>query len=153
LAWVVCSDVPPKRNSIIFVGEPTSFCFNEQGTGKTASSIWASDYLIDQGLVKPSAYHLPLSIMQSAWQADLFKFAVHRTIKHSLRHKKQRIEAIESACEYLIINYDGIETVKNELKNGGFNLVIVDEANAYKNHRTNGLKLSDTLSMNTRGYG
>ena len=25
-----------------------SFCFNEQGTGKTASAIWASDFLINR---------------------------------------------------------------------------------------------------------
>ena len=29
-----------------------AFCFNEQGTGKTASAIWASDYLMNIGLVK-----------------------------------------------------------------------------------------------------
>jgi SNF2 family DNA or RNA helicase len=117
-----------------------AFCFNEQGTGKTASSIWASDYLIDQGLVNRVLIICPLSIMQSAWQADLFKFAVHRTINIAYGTRNKRIEAIESACEYLIINYDGIETVKDELKNGGFNLVIVDEANAYKNHRTKRFK-------------
>ena len=29
-----------------------AFCFNEQGTGKTASVIWAADYLINAGLIK-----------------------------------------------------------------------------------------------------
>ena len=28
-----------------------SFCFNEQGTGKTGSVIWASDYLISKGII------------------------------------------------------------------------------------------------------
>ena len=28
-----------------------SFCFNEQGTGKTASAIWASDYLLNAGKI------------------------------------------------------------------------------------------------------
>ena len=27
------------------------FCFNEQGTGKTASAIWASDFLLSQGII------------------------------------------------------------------------------------------------------
>jgi len=27
------------------------FCFNEQGTGKTASAIWASDFLMKQGVI------------------------------------------------------------------------------------------------------
>ena len=28
-----------------------SFCFNEQGTGKTASAIWASDYLLKHKII------------------------------------------------------------------------------------------------------
>ena len=56
-----------------------AFCFSEQGTGKTASAIWAADYLMKQGLVQRVLVICPLSIMRSAWQADLFKFAVHRS--------------------------------------------------------------------------
>ena len=29
-----------------------AFCFNEQGTGKTASAIWASDYLLKHKIIK-----------------------------------------------------------------------------------------------------
>jgi len=29
-----------------------AFCFNEQGTGKTASAIWAADFLMKQGKVR-----------------------------------------------------------------------------------------------------
>jgi hypothetical protein len=28
-----------------------AFCFNEQGTGKTASAIWAADFLLKQGVI------------------------------------------------------------------------------------------------------
>ena len=28
-----------------------AFCFNEQGTGKTAASIWAADYLMERGII------------------------------------------------------------------------------------------------------
>ena len=57
-----------------------SFCFNEQGTGKTASAIWASDYLMNEGKVDRVLVICPLSIMDSAWGADLFNFAPHRTV-------------------------------------------------------------------------
>ena len=39
------------------------FCFNEQGTGKTASAIWAADYLINKGIIKKILVVCPLSIM------------------------------------------------------------------------------------------
>ena len=41
-------------------------CFNEQGTGKTASVIWAADYLMKLGLVNRVLVICPLSITQSA---------------------------------------------------------------------------------------
>ena len=45
-----------------------AFCFNEQGTGKTGSVIWAADYLMKLGIIKRVLILCPLSIMQSAWQ-------------------------------------------------------------------------------------
>jgi SNF2 family DNA or RNA helicase len=70
-----------------------SFCFNEQGTGKTAAAIWASDYLLNQGKINRVLIVCPLSIMQSAWQADLFKFATHRKvgIAHGIREKRKQV--------------------------------------------------------------
>jgi hypothetical protein len=37
-----------------------SFCFNEQGTGKTASAIWASDFLMEQKIIKRVLIICPL---------------------------------------------------------------------------------------------
>ena len=114
-----------------------AFCFNEQGTGKTAAAIWAADYLMSQGLVRRVLIICPLSIMQASWQSDLFKCAVHRHVgvAHGSREKRKAI--IESSAEFVIINYDGVETVANEIiSDGTFDLIIVDEANAYKNINT-----------------
>ena len=44
-----------------------AFCFNEQGTGKTASVIWATDYPMKRNEVKRVLILCPLSIMDSAW--------------------------------------------------------------------------------------
>ena len=110
-----------------------AFCFNEQGTGKTASAIWASDFLIQQKLIKRVLIICPLSIMDSAWRADLFNFAMHRTVDIAHGAKKKRQEIINGDAEYMIINYDGVEIVKDDIANGGFDLIIVDEATHYKN--------------------
>lgn len=113
-----------------------AFCFNEAGTGKTSAAIWAADYLMRQGLVKRVLVICPLSIMQSAWQADLFKTAMHRTcaIAHGAQAKREKI--INGAYEFVIINYDGVNVVERAIRHGGFDLIIVDEANAYKNPST-----------------
>jgi SNF2 family DNA or RNA helicase len=57
-----------------------AFCFNEAGTGKTSSVIWSADYLMNQGAIKRVLVVCPLSIMYSAWQADVFKTAMHRRV-------------------------------------------------------------------------
>ena len=109
-----------------------AFCFNEQGTGKTASAIWASDYLMEQGIVGRVLIICPLSIMQSAWQADLFKFAMHRKVGVAYGDRLKRKAVIESDAHYVIINYDGVEIVADDIAKQNFDLIIIDEANAYK---------------------
>jgi len=110
-----------------------AFCFNEQGTGKTASAIWAADFLMTQKLVKRVLIVCPLSIMDSAWRADLFNFAMHRTVDIAHGNKNKRREIINGDAEFVIINYDGVEIVRDEVAEGGFDLIIVDEATHYKN--------------------
>lgn len=118
-----------------------AFCFNEQGTGKTASVIWAADYLMKQGLVKRVLVLCPLSIMKSAWQQDLFTFAMHRSCSVAHGSAKQREKIINAGCEFVIINFDGLAIVKDAIINGGFDLIVIDEANAYKNAQTNRWKI------------
>lgn len=113
-----------------------AFCFNEQGTGKTGSVIWASDYLLKQRRIKRVLVICPLSIMDSAWRADLFKFALHRSVDIAYGSADKRKAVINGDSEYVIINYDGVEIVQDEIANGGFDLIVVDEANAYKNAMT-----------------
>jgi len=126
-----------------------AFVFNEQGTGKTASAIWASDYLIKAGYVRRVLIVCPLSIMQAAWQADLFKFAVHRStgIAHSsgINAAEKRAKIINGDYEYVIINYDGINIVADDIARNNFDLIIIDEANAYKTISTKRWKLMNKL--------
>jgi SNF2 family DNA or RNA helicase len=113
-----------------------AFCFNEQGTGKTAAVIWAADYLMKLGRVRRVLIICPLSIMKSAWQQDLFRFAVHRSCDIAYGKREQRKAVINGDAEFVIINFDGLEIVKDEVANGEFDLIVVDEASAYKNMQT-----------------
>ncbi len=122
-----------------------SFCFNEQGTGKTASSIWAADYLMNQGKVNRVLVVCPLSIMDSAWRNDLFAFAMHRTVDVAYGSKEKRKKIINSGAEFIIINYDGVEIVKDDIAKGGFDLFIVDEATHYKNVQTKRWKTLNSI--------
>jgi SNF2 family DNA or RNA helicase len=113
-----------------------AYCLSEAGTGKTSAVIWASDYLMNKGLVKRMLVVCPLSIMQAAWQSDFFKTAMHRTIgiAHGTADKRKQI--VNGNYDVVIINYDGIEIVEKEIKAGNFDLIVVDEANYVKTTTT-----------------
>ena len=122
-----------------------AFCFNEQGTGKTGSVIWAADYLMSERKINRVLVICPLSIMDSAWRADLFKFAMHRTVDIAYGAAPKRREIIEGDAEFVVINYDGVEIVRDEIAKGGFDLIVIDEANAYKNAQSKRWKVLNSL--------
>ena len=134
-----------RKTALFFTQHKKSFCFNEQGTGKTASAIWASDYLMQQGKVNRVLVICPLSIMDSAWRNDLFDFAPHRTVAVAHGEAKKRKFIIEQGTDYVVINYDGVEIVADVIKKGGFDLVIVDEATHYKNAQTRRWKVLNKI--------
>lgn len=125
-----------KDTSAFLTMNRKAFCFNEQGTGKTASAIWASDFLMKQGSIKRVLVICPLSIMDSAWRADLFSFAMHRSVDVAYGSADKRRRIIEGDAEYVIINYDGVNIVADAISKGGFDLIVVDEATHYKNTQT-----------------
>lgn len=124
---------------------PRCFCLNDMGTGKTMSVIWASDYLMKLGVIKRVLIVAPLSILDTAWRADLFKTAMHRRVDIAHGSAAKRKAIIASDAEYVIINYDGIEIVHKEIMEGGFDLIVCDEASALKNHQTKRWKLMNQL--------
>lgn len=122
-----------------------AFCFNEQGTGKTASAIWAADFLLKQRVINRVLVICPLSIMDSAWRADLFSFAMHRTVNVAHGSAEKRKKIIAQRPDFLIINYDGVEIVRDEIAAAGYDLIIVDEATHYKNAQSKRWKVLNSL--------
>lgn len=111
-----------------------AFVFSEPGTGKTLSALWAADYLMQRGDVRRCLILCPLSIMHSAWMNDLNSSIIHRSavVAHHYQASR-RIEMVQQDYEFVIANYDGLNLIADEIVNDGrFDLVIIDEANAYK---------------------
>lgn len=115
-----------------------AFCFNDPGTGKTLSALWAADYLMRIGEVRRCLILCPLSIMQVAWMSDIAKSIVHRTaaIAHHVKAER-RVEIVKNGYEFIITNFDGLGLIGDAvLRDGTFDLIIGDEANAWKNVST-----------------
>ena len=117
---------------------PKAFVFNDPGTGKTLSALWAADYLMRLKKVRRCLILCPLSIMHDAWMNGISNSIIHRSavVAHHAQASR-RIEMVQGDYEFVIVNYDGLNLIADEVaKDGRFDLVIVDEANAYKNAAT-----------------
>jgi SNF2 family DNA or RNA helicase len=115
-----------------------AFVLSEPGTGKTLSALWAADYLMKRGEVRRCLILCPLSIMHSAWMQDIGNSVIHRSavVAHHVQASR-RVELLQENYEFVITNYEGLNLIAQEVKNDGrFDLIIVDEANAYKNPQT-----------------
>ena len=129
-----------------------AFVFNDPGTGKTLSALWAADYLMQKKQIRRVLILAPLSILHSAWLSDLEHSIIHRTaiVAHHAQAVR-RVEMVQGDFEFVIMNYDGLPLVADEIvKDGRFDLVIVDEANHLKSANTRRWKtLSKILRPDT----
>ena len=124
-----------------------AFVLSEPGTGKTLSALWAADYLMKRKEVRRCLILCPLSIMHSAWVQDIGNSIIHRSavVAHHAQASR-RIELLQEDYEFVITNYEGLNLIASEVKNDGrFDLVIVDEANAYKNPQTRRWKALNSI--------
>jgi SNF2 family DNA or RNA helicase len=142
-----------KTTSEFLISNKKAFCFNEQGTGKTASVIWAADYLMHVGVIRRVLIVCPLSIMKSAWQNDLFKFAMHRKVAVAYHNDSTRRKEIvnKHMAEFVITNFEGVAIIKEQIIDGGFDLIVIDEASAYKNVQTERWKTLRGLQAHIKG--
>src|SRR3954468_3089347 len=55
------------------------FILNDMGTMKTASVLWAIDYMMQQKMVTKTLIVAPLSTVEDVWQDEVFNVCMHRT--------------------------------------------------------------------------
>ncbi len=88
-----------------------------------------------QGKVKRVLVICPLSIMDSAWRNDLFSFAMHRTVDVAYGAKEKRRKIINQGSDYVVINYDGVEIVAEDIANGGSTASLWTRPPTIRTHR------------------
>lgn len=121
------------------------YLLNEAGTGKTSAALWAVDYLLTRNAIKRVLIVSPVSIMRSAWVADAFQTIMHRDIVVAHGSRQQRIDAVDSSAEIVVINYDGVDTIKDHLR-GKFDLLVLDECTNIKTATTRRWKALNSIA-------
>lgn len=134
------------------------FVLNGTGTGKTASAIWAADYLMARGIIDNVCVVCPLSVT-GVWEEEIFKVAPHRTYGTMTGSRARRLKVLDAGHDFSIINFEGLTALvdvdKKKKKRssplkGRFTLYIIDEASAYRNAGTDRYEALKYLSKDAR---
>lgn len=113
-----------------------AFNLSEMGTGKSASTLWAADWLMNTGRVRKALILSPLSTLQSVWQNDIFDVLPHRTAAVLHGDKAKRLKYLGIEADFYILNHDGIkiaELTEAIRKRPDIELLVVDEAGLFRN--------------------
>jgi SNF2 family DNA or RNA helicase len=60
---------------------------------------------------------------------------------------------LKAGYEFVVINYDGVQIVREDIEKGNFDLIVIDEANAYKSPSTTRWKTLAKLLKPETSYG
>jgi len=127
--------VHQKATADFLASNERAFCLNSPGTGKTASAIWAADYLMQIGAVRRAIIFCPLSCVESVWGDELFSVAPHRSATVLVGPTKTRRSLFTQGSEFIVANHDATKTLHDLVEDpeNEVDLVIIDESTAYKN--------------------
>lgn len=126
-----------------------AFILNDMRTGKSGSSLWAAEYLLQKGFIRRVLVVSPKSCVRDVWEQALFEILPHRGVSILLGDRNKRLKALHKDTEFCLINHDGLAALsrKEKSKNGKsvkvfcedlmgqFDLIIYDEADVLCNHR------------------
>jgi SNF2 family DNA or RNA helicase len=129
-------------------------CLNlsDMGTGKTLSTLWAADYVMEENPGMRCLIVCPLSITQRVWaDAIVTHFMGKRTYRIIEGTPVKRRKLLAEPADFYIINYEGtcvgvtrnnrghitLGGLANDIANRkDIGIVAIDEARAYSNDST-----------------
>ena len=125
------------KTAAFIVDNHRGFVLNEMGTMKTASALWAIDYLISSKATERVLIVAPLSTLEQVWYREAFQLLTHRQSVLLYGSAAQRKARFESDWEIGIINFDGLRILHKEIKaDKRIRMVVIDEAAAYRDAST-----------------
>lgn len=116
-----------------------AFNLSEMGTGKTAATLWAADYLMKTKRVRKALVLSPLSTVERVWMHDIFEVLMHRVASLVHGSREQREKALAVNADFYVVNHDGVSIpwlVDHLRRREDIDLVIVDEASMFRNAST-----------------
>lgn len=116
---------------------PRAFCLNKPRTRKTHSTLWAVDYMQRKGLIGRCLIVAPLSTLEIVWGETIwYNFPRKKyAILHGTAEKRKQLLAQKH--DIYVVNHDGVEIIKEELKNRpDITHIVIDELRVFFNATT-----------------
>lgn len=124
-----------RRTCDLMTSNARAYVLNSMGTGKTAATLWAWDYLHGNGHVGKLLVVATLSTLRFVWQSEAFALMPHRKVAVLHGPKKKRLELLDSDADIYVINHDGLKTIQAELSmRTDIDVLVLDELAVYRNN-------------------
>lgn len=147
------------ETSVFCTANKRCFILNEMRTGKSASVLWASDYLRKAKQVKKVLILCTMSCMDRVWRQAIFGLFPEKTVAILHGTAQQRVQLLKENFDYYILNHDGIKIGYSDKKSEGLHaelvrmvkaqeidLIIVDEGSEFRNASTDRFKALKAIS-------
>ncbi len=140
-----------------------NFDASDMRTGKSLSTLWAADYLQRNDEIQKALIVSPLSTLKSVWHNEIhLNLLGRRTARIIYGDRKERLAELAQPADFYIINFDGVgvgsrwireprkklilgELAQQIIARSDINLIILDEASAYKNAQTDRWKIMNHI--------
>jgi SNF2 family DNA or RNA helicase len=125
----------------------------EMGLGKSVSTLTAISDLLDSFAVRKVLVIAPLRVANSVWkqEAQNWEHLAHLKVSVCTGSEQDRLKSLMTTADVYVINRENVEwLVKQQGKKWGFDFVVVDESDSFKNPSSKRFKalkrvLPDTL--------
>jgi superfamily II DNA or RNA helicase len=136
-----------KQTAALLTMHRRAFVLNEAGTAKTASALWAADYLMTVGKIRKVLVVAKLSTLERVWMEEIFNVLMkHRTASLVYGSRDRRIAALGKDADFYVVNHEGVGVVIDALRaRKDIDLIILDEASDYRNASNQKYKLLYSL--------
>lgn len=114
-----------------------SFCFNDIGSAKSLTALWAADYMMSRGEMGKVLICSTLSTLHQVWESEIFTHIMHRSsvVVHGDYEKRKR--ALAEDVDFYVINHEGLRVLQDELAaRPDITHVIMDEGARFRNAST-----------------
>lgn len=134
------------KTAAMMTMHPRCFVLNQMGTGKTKSALWSFGWLRAQGKAKKMLVVAPLSTLRFVWNREALLTLSNIKVSVIDGERARKEKRLAEDADIYIINHDGVKSMFRQLLAKHFDVIVVDEASAFRNARADRSKAMQKIA-------